>query len=151
VSLRFLVSLIVLLAALAYAAVKLAGGMRRSLRRSARLADPPGTAGEEGPSGQPEEKVRALIRAIPKGRVVTFALLSAHAGPGFEVLKISREMRTFASEGELPWWRVVRREGQRGMVSSSAELGKKQQKLLEEEGIRFEGGTFNLTRYQWEP
>ncbi len=150
--LRISISLLLLVFALVYAFFRIGRGVRL-------LGPPPAGKALEPPApptGQQvrtrrEEKIKNLIRGIPKGRVVTFAVLSAHAGPGFEVLKISREVRAFASKGELPWWRVVRRDGQRGMVSSSAELAKRQQQLLEAEGIEFKKGTFDLAKYQWEP
>lgn len=147
-SLRFFVSLVLLLGALGYALFKLGGSRPWSLARLRGRGRP--AAG--GRAAVPEEeRVRDLIRSIPKGRVVTFALLSAHAGPGVEVLRISREVRAFASRDELPWWRVVRREGRRGMVSSAAELGQRQRQMLEAEGVKFDNGTFTLSRYQWEP
>ena len=149
-SLRFYIALLLLLSALGYAVFLM--GRRRSgalFPRRRRAPSPQPDVRE--PPGKREEKIQALIRAIPKGRVVTFAVLSAHAGPGFEVLRLSREVRAFATENQLPWWRVVRREGQRGMVSSAVELGEKQQQLLEGEGIRFEDGTFRLAKYEWQP
>ncbi len=153
--LRISISLLLLLFALAYAFFRIGRGGRllgslRPLPAGKALEPPAPPTGQQARTRR-EEKIKNLIRGIPKGKVVTFAVLSAHAGPGFEVLKISREVRAFASEGELPWWRVVRRDGQRGMVSSSAELAKRQQQLLEAEGIEFQKGTFDLAKYQWEP
>ena len=149
-SLRLAVSLIVLFGALAYALFSLSRGRGFGRAAPARRS-PAGKAGGTDSKPPAEHRVKQVIRSIPKGRVVTFAVLSAHAGPGFEVLKISREVRGLAGEGELPWWRVVRKEGRRGLVSSAAALGDKQRELLEAEGVHFEKGTFKLAEYQWEP
>ncbi len=98
-----------------------------------------------------EEPLARLIRSIPRGRVITFSALASRAGPGFEVSKISRELRALSDSNELPWWRVVRKEGSRGLVSSSPSMGEKQRRLLGGEGVKFQNDAFVLADYQWEP
>jgi len=139
VSLRFSIALLVLAAALAYALFKL------------RKARPTGNA--EPASGEvvPQEKLHRLIGAIPRGRVLTFAALSRQCGPDLEAGEIARAVRALAEQDHLPWWRVVRREGSLGQVPPASAIGKKQQALLAEEGVKLQRGSFPLEDYEWVP
>lgn len=71
-----------------------------------------------------EEKILALVRAIPEGFVTTYSDLCPEAPrlPG-RVLKLN-------TDKDLPWHRVVRADG-------SFAQGERQRKLLSREGIPF--------------
>ncbi|MEE8177163.1 MAG: MGMT family protein [Acidobacteriota bacterium] len=137
-SLRFSIALLVLAAALAYALFKL------------RQARP--TGGSEPASGEviPQERLHQLIAAIPRGRVLTFAALLRQCGPDQEAGEIARAVRALAEQDHLPWWRVVRQEGTLGQVPPASAIGKKQQALLAEEGVKLQRGSFPLEDYEWE-
>ena len=96
-----------------------------------------------------EDSLAKLVRSIPPGKVITYNRLSALAGPGADVLGIARRMRALEGVEGVPWWRVVHREGDKGVVPDSA-AGEKQRDLLQAEGIAFTKEGFDLQGRQWE-
>lgn len=90
--------------------------------------------------------VYAIVRRVPRGRVVTYGQVAALAGAPRGARAVGQAMRT-CPEG-IPWHRVVNGEGRvsrrrrmAGMVS--------QRLMLEGEGVRFERGRIDLRRYRW--
>lgn len=149
-SLAHTLALLALIASLAYAVFRL----RRPLPP---LPPPSPAAGQAAPSMPTqgaaigwEDELRAQLRAVPRGRVVTFAYLAGKIGLEVTVLTVARQVRSYQEEKRTPWWRAVRREGQRGVVPASA-LGAQQRTLLEKEGVIFQEGTFHFTDYEWQP
>ena len=138
-SLRFSIALLLLAASLAYAVFKLYQGRSGSgpRRESAGLTD--------------DERLQNLVSLIPSGMVMTYATVAEHSGTGKDLRQISQSMRAFAEENKVPWWRVVRQSGRMGQVMPASTMGKKQQQLLQEEGVRFKDGGFPLEEYQWTP
>lgn len=78
------------------------------------------------------ERVRAAIRALPRGAVATYGEVAEEAGsPG-----AARAVGTvLARSGGLPWWRVVTATG-RLVPGHEAE----QARRLRDEGVRVEKG-----------
>lgn len=95
-----------------------------------------------------EKNLAGVLQRIPKGRVITFTTLSSLLGKDVSVVAVGNLIRKYSQEGKLPWWRVVRRDGQRGLVSAS-NTGKKQRQLLIREGVKFNEGTFIMADFEW--
>ncbi len=92
----------------------------------------------------------ALIKSIPKGCVCTYGTLSKAAGNPKGARQVARVLHTFSEKENLPWHRVVNREGK---ISLKPHEGYEiQQQLLETEGIIFdENNTIDLKRFLWTP
>lgn len=56
-----------------------------------------------------EAAVRAVVAAVPAGQVVTYGEVAAEAGRPGAARAVGRVMA--ASDGTLPWWRVVAADG----------------------------------------
>ena len=136
-SLRFIIAIVALAAALVYALFKIYRA-RPVARRG--QPDPPEA-----------ERLQALLGSIPAGRVMTFSGLAAHLGAGLESRNIVEALRALANQDSAPWWRAVRKSGNMGQVLPASALGKKQQQLLAEEGVIFKDGGFALAEYEWTP
>lgn len=136
-----------LLAALAYAGYRLRRPLPAWPPLTRRPAPPP--AREIPGETQWETALRAQLRAVPKGRVVTFADLANRVGLGVSIQTVSRQVRGYQQDRKTPWWRAVRRDGARGIVPDS-ELGQKQQALLEKEGVIFQKGGFRFADHEWQ-
>ncbi len=95
----------------------------------------------------PFQRVWALVRRIPKGRVATYGQLSELIGKRLSPVAIGWAVRA-APEGSIPWHRVV---NARGGISTDNDHPGLQRSLLEAEGVRFSGDAIDLTRYQWRP
>jgi methylated-DNA-protein-cysteine methyltransferase-like protein len=95
----------------------------------------------------PFERVRRLVRRIPRGKVATYGQLSLLVDRRLTPVGVGWAIR--AASGEIPWQRVV---NARGGISTDGEHPGLQRTMLEAEGVRFErDGTVDLGRYQWKP
>jgi len=98
-------------------------------------------------SAGPFQQVWALVRRIPRGRVATYGQLSLLIDRRLTPVGIGWAVRA-ASEGSIPWHRVV---NGKGGISTDNEHPGLQRSLLEAEGVRFSAGVIDLARYQWRP
>ena len=97
------------------------------------------------------EKIYAVVRRIPRGRVATYGQIAELAGLPGHARQVGYAMAALPSSTALPWHRVINAAG---MVSRrrvpGAELSQRQ--LLEREGIRFNSrGRMDLERLRWHP
>jgi methylated-DNA-protein-cysteine methyltransferase-like protein len=92
------------------------------------------------------QRVYALVRRVPAGRVVTYGQVAALVGAPRAARAVGQAMRICPAG--IPWHRVV---NGRGTISrrgdGSGALG--QRLLLEAEGIRFARGRIDLARHRW--
>ena len=106
------------------------------------------------PSAAATERRRrflAIVRRVPRGRVVTYGQVAALAGLPRHAREVGRCLATLGAASAVPWQRVV---NARGAVSPRGVWGDEglQRRLLEGEGVVFgESGRMNLERYLWEP
>jgi methylated-DNA-protein-cysteine methyltransferase related protein len=89
------------------------------------------------------EYVRALVAAIPPGRVATYGDLAAAAGLS-SARTVGWIMRTDA--GGLPWHRVVPASGR-----PAPHLARRQLALLAVEGCPLADSRIDLLRARWSP
>ncbi len=90
------------------------------------------------PAEQPlYERIYAIVRQIPAGRVVTYGQISAIVG-GCSARMVGYAMAALKSgeHPDVPWQRVINRQGK---ISIHDPFGKYyQRQLLEEEGVYFD-------------
>lgn len=95
------------------------------------------------------ERVFRIVRAIPRGRVMTYGQIAEILGEGYTPRTVGFVMHS--SDDKTPWHRVVNAQGgcsTRGIVLPHD----KQQRMLENEGIIFnERGRCQLQEYLWIP
>ncbi|HEY9422405.1 MAG TPA: DNA alkylation repair protein [Thermoanaerobaculia bacterium] len=98
------------------------------------------------------EKIYAVVRRIPPGRVATYGQVAALAGLPRRARLVGQALRNTPEDTSLPWQRVVNAGGR---ISSRGGIGWEeglQRHLLEEEGVVFDkGGRIDLERFGWEP
>jgi methylated-DNA-protein-cysteine methyltransferase-like protein len=108
-------------------------------------------AGRGGESPGRWERVWAVVRRIPRGRVATYGQVAALAGLGRQARQVGYALHALPGEGFAPWHRVV---NARGAISLPAGGGADltQRIRLEREGVRFDArGRIDLERYGWRP
>ncbi|MDX6611600.1 MAG: methylated-DNA-protein-cysteine methyltransferase related protein [Blastocatellia bacterium] len=96
------------------------------------------------------ERVYALVREIPSGRVMTYGQIAYLLGEHYTPRTVGFVMHG-ANDENTPWHRVINAQGacSTGRVVIPAD---KQQRMLEAEGIEFNArGRCPLERYQWSP
>ena len=94
------------------------------------------------------QKVKALIRLIPAGKVASYGLIAALAGNPRAARQVAWVLHTSSSADKLPWHRVVNR---RGKISLKPFEGYEIQKQrLQQEGVVFdEHDTIDFDRFLW--
>lgn len=96
------------------------------------------------------EEAVELIRAIPKGKVATYGGIAAAAGSPRGARQVVRILHTCSDKENLPWWRVINREGR---IALKPGFGHEEQRdLLDSEGILFgSDDRIDLNRFLWDP
>lgn len=98
--------------------------------------------------------IYAVVRKIPKGRVITYGQLAELAGRPGAARAAGAAMRAAPEALGLPWQRVLGKKARgQGRVSILDPIGGAiQRQLLEEEGVVFsESGGVSLASYGWIP
>jgi methylated-DNA-protein-cysteine methyltransferase-like protein len=95
------------------------------------------------------ERVYKIVRRIPRGRVMTYGQLAYILGEGYTPRTVGFVMHG-ADERKTPWQRVINSQGRcsTGRIVLPAD---RQQRMLERDGVKFDGGRCNLETYLWHP
>jgi methylated-DNA-protein-cysteine methyltransferase-like protein len=97
------------------------------------------------------ERIYAVVRRIPHGRVATYGQVAELAGLGGHARQVGYALHRTPEERALPWHRVINAAGE---VSPRAMPGSDslQRSLLESEGLSFdERDRVDLERCRWRP
>jgi methylated-DNA-protein-cysteine methyltransferase related protein len=97
------------------------------------------------------ERIYAVVRRIPKGRVATYGQVARLAGMARQARQVGYALNRLPDESDVPWHRVI---NARGEISPRAipDDGRFQRILLIGEGVRFSSaGRIPLERYLWKP
>ena len=96
-----------------------------------------------------EERVKAVIKSIPRGRVATYAQVAALAGNHRAARQVVRVLHASSSKDRLPWQRVI---NSRGGISLGRGRGFEEQRLLLlKEGVHVSrAGRVPLEEFQWD-
>jgi methylated-DNA-protein-cysteine methyltransferase-like protein len=82
------------------------------------------------------ERIYAVVRQIPPGNVATYGQVSAIVG-GCTARMVGYAMAALPFGADVPWQRVINRQGKISLRSSG--LGSaRQRQLLEAEGVKFD-------------
>ncbi len=92
------------------------------------------------------ERIYAVVRQIPIGKVSTYGAVAARAGNPRWSRVVGYALHVNPSPGEIPCHRVVNRLGQ---TSKAFAFGGQdvQEQLLRQEGVEVVDGTVDLARY----
>jgi len=95
--------------------------------------------------------VYALVRSIPKGRVLSYGAVAALLGHPRSARGVGTALSGLPDGHDVPWWRVVNRNGE---ITSPRihHIAVLQKKLLEGEGVKFSAsGRIELRDFAWSP
>lgn len=96
-------------------------------------------------------RIRAVVRRIPSGRVMTYGQVATSAGLPGRARLVGRVMRDLPDGTLVPWHRVVNAAGR---ISPRDDLASpwEQRLRLELEGVRFgASGAVDLRTHAWQP
>lgn len=95
------------------------------------------------------ERVYAIVRRIPAGKVMTYGQLAIVLGDGYTARTVGYVMH--GADEDVPWQRVINSQGKcsTGRLTIPLNL---QQEILQAEGVRFnERGKCDLEEFRWFP
>ncbi len=94
------------------------------------------------------ERVIAIIKRIPKGKVASYGQVATMAGNPKGARQVTRVLHSSSRTHKLPWWRVINAQGR---ISLPRGAGYEEQKSrLERERVVFDlGDKIDLKKYGW--
>ena len=96
------------------------------------------------------ERIYAVVRRIPRGRVATYGQIAAIAGLKGHARQVGYALSALTPSTAVPWQRVVNAAGAVSLRPMSG--GISQRLLLEKEGVRFDAGShIDLGKFRWRP
>ncbi len=98
------------------------------------------------------ERIYAVVRKIPRGRVATYGDVARIAGLPRQARLVGYALHALTSGTTLPWHRVINAQGKLSLARDGKSSGVTQRLRLEGEGVRVNaGGRVALERYRWTP
>lgn len=94
------------------------------------------------------KNVIKMIKAIPEGKVATYALIAKLAGKPQGSRGVGWILHSSTHGQSLPWQRVIKSGGKLSFPEMSPEY-LRQKRLLELEGVKFTNGKVDLKVYLW--
>ena len=96
------------------------------------------------------QRVIAIIKNIPEGKVATYGQIATYAGNPRAARQVSYILHSSSEKENLPWHRVI---NSKGSISLKPGHGYELQKqMLKKEGITFnENDCIDLKRFLWIP
>lgn len=98
------------------------------------------------------DRIYAVVRRIPRGRVATYGQIAALAGLRGHARQAGYAMAALRGGTRVPWHRVINAQGKISARRHDAGGAVSQRILLEREGIRFDArDAVALERFGWRP
>ena len=102
------------------------------------------------PGRQVRERIRGVVRRIPRGRVATYGQIAILAGIPRQPRRVSQALRELAGASPVPWHRVLSAGGVLGLARFDPMAAWEQRTRLEQEGVRFgRRGRVLLVDFGW--
>ena len=96
------------------------------------------------------ERVYAIVREIPPGRVMTYGQIAEILGEGYTARTVGYVMHGADTEN-VPWQRVINAQGKCSTAKMTLPTNL-QQSILESEGVKFDAsGRCDLNTFLWTP
>ncbi len=99
-----------------------------------------------------QDAVLRTVARIPEGKVTSYGAVAAMAGQPRAARGVGWILNRLKPGTDLPWWRVVNREGGLSTLKLPTGAGPLQRARLEQEGVRFDSeGRVSEDRFWWRP
>lgn len=96
------------------------------------------------------QRIYAVVRRIPRGRVATYGQVAGLAGLRGHARQVGYALSALSSSTAVPWQRVVNASGRISLRPVAG--GISQRLMLEREGVRFDARNhIDLGTFGWRP
>jgi methylated-DNA-protein-cysteine methyltransferase related protein len=100
--------------------------------------------------GGSHERIYAIVRKIPRGRVTTYGTVARLAGLGRHARLVGYALSALPDGTSVPWHRVINAQGRLSFDRAASSAGITQMMRLAREGVRADAaGRIALTKYGW--
>ena len=89
-----------------------------------------------------------MVRQCPYGKAISYGGVAAVLGQPRAARAVGRALSMLEEGTDVPWWRVVNRNGEIS-IKSADHAPIVQRKLLEAEGVRFVRDRINWNQFGW--
>jgi methylated-DNA-protein-cysteine methyltransferase-like protein len=97
------------------------------------------------------EKIYAIVRQIPRGKVATYGQIARLAEMPGHARQVGYALHTLPEKSDVPWHRVINSKGQISLHAHDVSHSM-QKVLLKKEGVSFDADNrVSLTAYGWRP
>ncbi|WP_417513730.1 MGMT family protein [Marinobacter sp.] len=96
-----------------------------------------------------DQKIWQVVLAIPPGKVASYGQVAEMAGLGRQARYIGRALGKLPPGHSVPWYRVIRSNGQIAFPEGS-EIYQEQVSLLQAEGVEVVDGRVAMSRFRWQ-
>lgn len=97
-----------------------------------------------------DQKIWQVVLSVPAGKVASYGQIAEMAGLGRQARYIGRALGKLPSGHNVPWYRIIRSNGQIAFPSGS-DTFQRQKALLEAEGVTVSDGRVSMSRFRWNP
>ncbi|MDH5631318.1 MAG: methylated-DNA--[protein]-cysteine S-methyltransferase [Gammaproteobacteria bacterium] len=99
---------------------------------------------------QKAQQIWQTVCSIPKGKVASYGQIADLAGLPGRARMVGKALGYAPEDMNVPWFRVLRSNGQLAFPSGS-ESAEKQKGLLQEEGVVVLNNRVKLKQFGWQP
>jgi len=110
------------------------------------------TAGRSGTvtAGSSYDRIYAVIRKVPRGRVTTYGTVARLAGLDGQARLVGYALSALRTGTSVPWHRVINAQGRLSLERAKSGAGLTQRMLLQREGVVINpAGRISLVRFGW--
>jgi methylated-DNA-protein-cysteine methyltransferase related protein len=98
------------------------------------------------------DRIYAVIRRIPRGRVATYGQIAMLAGLPGQARMVGYALAALPARSPVPWQRVVNAQGRVSVRRGGSGVEDLQRAMLRREGVRFGAAeAIALAIYRWQP
>jgi methylated-DNA-protein-cysteine methyltransferase related protein len=97
-----------------------------------------------------DQKIWQVVAAIPLGCVASYGQVADMARLGRQARYIGKALGKLPAGHAIPWYRVIRSDGQIAFPIGSEKF-EVQAQSLREEGVEVIGGRVSMRRFGWRP
>lgn len=98
-----------------------------------------------------KHRVINFVKTVPKGKAVSYGQVAAKAGSPRAARQVGAILRSIdASDGKIPWWRVVNNKGIISIKGNWTATKQLQKEILIKEGIKIsENFSLDIEKYRF--